>query len=1842
MFRKFAVVVIAILAFAAICNVLCQAQALPALTHHVREVTLTGEAPLVGQLPADQSLLFDVMLPLRDRAGLQSLIQELYDPTSASYHKFITPEEVTERFGPSQGDWDTLVAFAMASGFDVLGGTRDSRDLWLRGTVADIQKAFHVTMNVYQDTTEEGRTFFAVDREPTTNLPFPLWHITGLDNDSKPHPLYVKKGDYAKAHGVSPESIVSNITGSGPSNNFLGSDMRAAYYQGTALTGSGQNIGLFELAGTDLADLTTYYTNVKQTEPYTPTLVSTGGYATTCTYSGGRSKECDDTEQTIDLTQAMGMAPGSTMLYMYVCGNVLASGSGNFSDSACISAMVTTTAAPLSKQISCSWGWTPADNTTLDPYFEQMASQGQNFFAASGDSSTWSSSNEAWPADDVNVVTVGGTDLTTSSAGGPWSSETAWSDSGGGISPDKFAIPTWQQISGVINSSNKGSTTYRNGPDVSANGNFSFYYCADQEGCGTGLGGTSFAAPMWAGYLALANQQAAANGELIGFINPTIYEQAALGGTTYSTLFHDITSGTSGSYSAETGYDLVTGWGSPNTTGLINLLAPASSLATTTALSSTLNPSAYGQAVTFTAKVTASSGTPTGTVQFSIDGSSFGSPVTLVSGSATSGSTSTLTEGTHTVTAAYSGATGFLTSNGTLSGGQVVNAATAATVVTSTVNPSVYGQPVTLTATISGQYGLLKGGQHGEAVTGTVAWSANTGCGTTNVTSGTPGLATCTTSSLAVGTDVITATYSGDGNHSGSTGTLSGGQVVNAATSATTVASTLNPSAYGQAVSFSANVAAIAPGAGTPTGTVQFSIDGSSVGSPVALVSGSATSSSISTLAEGTHTITAAYSGSTNFLTSNGTLSGGQTVNAATASTVVTSTVNPSVYGQSVTLTATISGQYGLLKAGQRGQAVTGTVAWSANTGCGTTNVVSGVASCMTSSLAVGTDVITATYSGDGNHSGSTGTLSGGQLVNPATSATTVASTLNPSAYGQAVSFTANVAAIAPGAGTPTGTVQFSIDGSSFGSPVTLASGSATSSSISTLAEGTHTVTAAYSGSTNFLTSNGMLTGGQTVNAATAATVVTSTVNPSVYGQQVTLTATISGQYGLLKKRSGARGQDVTGTVTWSANTGCGTTSVTSGNPGVAICTTSSLIVGNNAITATYSGDGNHGGGAGTLSGGQTVNPAITSIAVTGVSPSNEDYGLDSPVTLTAQLSWTGSGTAPTAGNVTIGGNGPSSYGATSCGPVSGNTITCTNTYTPTVADAAGGYTETAAFSADSNYSASSSPQTNNFTINSATSSTVVTSGLSPSTYGQSVTFTATISGENGLTKGRTRNSRVKPQDVTGTVAWSANTGCGTTSVTAGNPGAATCTTSSLAGGGDSVVASYSGDVNHGTSSGTFSQTVNPASQAITFNTNAPASATYNTNFTVAATGGASGNPVTFTSSGSCSNSGATYTMTSGTGSCSVIANQTGNGNYSAAPPATETVSAAKASQTVNFTTNAPASANNGSSFTVAASATSSLAVSYTSAGVCSNVGATYTMTSGSGTCSVIASQTGNDNYAAASPVTEMVNATGLLPQTITFTTPAPNTAKSGDSFTVAAVGGASGNPVTFSAGAGSVCALSGATYTMTSNTGFCYVVANQAGNGTYAAAPQVTETVTAVKTVVKVAPTVTFTGAPSSASYLSTFTVATTQNSGVSPTVTSTTGSVCTVSGNVVTMKNGTGTCTVKASWAANDYYLAATLEQSTAATQLATTTAITNTIPEKNPLKVTVYFTASNGTSTATAGTVQVTAASGQSCSGTVSSGKCVLTFPSAESTTVTASYEGNTDNAGSSSAPYPLTVN
>jgi subtilase family serine protease len=530
-----------------------QAQGLPLFTHHVREVTLDGQAALVGHLPASRSMRLVFVLPLRNRDGLNRLLHQLYDPASPLFRRFLTVEEFTAQFGPTQQDYDAVIRFARTNGLEVVATSRNRVNIDIEGSVANIERTLHLTIDLYQDSTE-NRTFYAPDREPTPDLRVRLWHISGLDNYSIPRPALVHRN--AGAADVEGNSK----TGSGPGGSFLGSDMRAAYYGGT-LTGSGQSLGLLEYLGTDLSDLNTYYANVGQTNNVPITLLSTDGTPASCV-SG--KPGCDDIEQTIDMTQALGMAPGLAGLVMYV----------GSSDTAIFNAMAT--GDPLCAQLSSSWEWSPADPNTDDPYFEEFAAQGQNLFEAAGDEAEWTTSllrkGAMYPSDSPYITSVGGTDLKTKSAGGGWSSETAWLYSGGGISPEDFVIPSWQVA--TASTCSNCSQSYRNGPDVAANANTRFYACANQKLCTTDEGGTSFAAPMWAGYLALVNEQAISNnGQTVGFINPFLYSIGL--GSSYDSDFHDIISGCQKGegFCATVGYDLVTGWGSPNGSALIDALA---------------------------------------------------------------------------------------------------------------------------------------------------------------------------------------------------------------------------------------------------------------------------------------------------------------------------------------------------------------------------------------------------------------------------------------------------------------------------------------------------------------------------------------------------------------------------------------------------------------------------------------------------------------------------------------------------------------------------------------------------------------------------------------------------------------------------------------------------------------------------------------------------------------------------------------------------------------------------------------------------------------------------------------------------------------------------------------------------------------------------------------------------------------------------------------------------------------------------------------------------------------------------------------------------------------------
>ncbi|MDR3557408.1 MAG: S53 family peptidase [Syntrophobacteraceae bacterium] len=525
-------------------------QGQPLRTRHVRSVVSNGTRAWAGQLPASRIMRLSIVLPLSNESELDQVLQALYDPTSPSYHQFLSMKEFTDRFGPSQQQYKAVIKFAKANGLKVTTTYPNRLVVNVSGTVANIEKALNVSMCVYQHKTKKG-TFFATDREPTPALPFALWHIAGLDNYSTPHPASLKRA----SDGQTPNRWGSGATGSGPGGYYIGSDMRAAYYGGTSLTGKGQSVGLVEFAGYNAQDISNYFNQVNQKCAVPIKGVSVDGSSLNCT------RRCDDTEQALDIEEAISMAPGMSQLRVYV---------SDTNDVAIFNKMATEN---ICKSLSCSWGWSPADTTSNDPIFKEFAAQGQTLFVASGDSGAYNNgSSDVYPADDPYVTSVGGTDLITAGAGGAWQSETAWSDSGGGISPNKIAIPSYQRTTGIITTANGGSTAYRNCPDVAAQANTNNYICYDGF-CEGGWGGTSFAAPIWAGYLALANQQAASSGyNTLGFINPSLYTIGL--GKSYTSNVPDITSGSNGAYSSTTGYDLVTGWGSPKGSGLILSLEP--------------------------------------------------------------------------------------------------------------------------------------------------------------------------------------------------------------------------------------------------------------------------------------------------------------------------------------------------------------------------------------------------------------------------------------------------------------------------------------------------------------------------------------------------------------------------------------------------------------------------------------------------------------------------------------------------------------------------------------------------------------------------------------------------------------------------------------------------------------------------------------------------------------------------------------------------------------------------------------------------------------------------------------------------------------------------------------------------------------------------------------------------------------------------------------------------------------------------------------------------------------------------------------------------------------------
>jgi hypothetical protein len=349
------------------------------------------------------------------------------------------------------------------------------------------------------------------------------------------------------------------------------------------------------------------------------------------------------------------------------------------------------------------------------------------------------------------------------------------------------------------------------------------------------------------------------------------------------------------------------------------------------ALASSLNPSAFGQTVTFTA--TLSPSTATGGVQF-LDGSTVLGTVAVSGGSAAL-SLSTLSAGAHSITAVYGGDGNDAASTSAVLT-QTVNKAASSVALASSLNPSAFGQTVTFAATLSPS-----------SATGTVQFlNGSTALGTVTISGGAAGLSM---SSLSVGAHSITAVYSGDADDAAGTSAVLT-QTVNKAASSVALASSLNPSAFGQTVTFTATLSP-----SSATGTVQF-LNGSTALGTVT-ISGGAAGLSMSSLSVGAHSITAVYSGDGNDAASTSAVLT-QTVNKAASSVALASSKNPSASGQSVTLTATVSPS-----------SATGTVQFlDGSTVLGTVTISGGSAVLSLSSLSVGANSITAVYSGDTSH----------------------------------------------------------------------------------------------------------------------------------------------------------------------------------------------------------------------------------------------------------------------------------------------------------------------------------------------------------------------------------------------------------------------------------------------------------------------------------------------------------------------------------------------------------------------------------------------------------------------------------------------------------------------------------------------------------------------------------------------------------------------------------------------------------------------------------------------------------------------------------------------------------
>ncbi|MFD8818130.1 protease pro-enzyme activation domain-containing protein [Streptomyces sp. NPDC059627] len=495
---------------------------------------LKHDAARTGKVAAGKRISVAISLAPRGGSALDTFVAKVSDPHSASYGHYLTKSQFAARFGRTDAEVEKLRDYLRSQGVTV--GKVHSGNLLVdaSGTAAQLQKAFGTQLSTWKDATT-GRSFYANDSAPTlpSSLASIVSDVAGLNNRVQLH-------HQATPHTVSPHD--------GPGGGYTPAQLKGGYNVSSTYTGSGQKIALLEFDGFQQSNITKYDTNYSLGSP-TPTVSKVDG--------GSGSLGDGQVEVELDIEVLHAIAPKANVTVF----------EGPNSDAG----EVDTYQAIVDSGIpttSISWGAAESARTTsninaVDAVFKTGAAEGLGFYAASGDDGSDDAGDGGtsvdYPASDPYVTGVGGTKLTVTSANA-FSKEVAWSGGGGGKS-SVFKIPSWQTA--VQKSAGGG---YRQVPDVSAHANPSPGVSIYSQGSWSSVGGTSAAAPEWAAFAALYNQQAAAKGKAnLGFANPALYAASGTG-------FHDITSGSNGAYSAATGWDFTTGWGSYNSTTLATKL----------------------------------------------------------------------------------------------------------------------------------------------------------------------------------------------------------------------------------------------------------------------------------------------------------------------------------------------------------------------------------------------------------------------------------------------------------------------------------------------------------------------------------------------------------------------------------------------------------------------------------------------------------------------------------------------------------------------------------------------------------------------------------------------------------------------------------------------------------------------------------------------------------------------------------------------------------------------------------------------------------------------------------------------------------------------------------------------------------------------------------------------------------------------------------------------------------------------------------------------------------------------------------------------------------------------